>query len=626
MEQKQNMKEEDFFSNILFVSDLPKETKNKDIKNFFKNYKFLKASLNISKMNNIFAQVIVENGEMADKARHELNGLCLIPESEDGNEKYEGRPIRICKYRTKFNIKGNKTDLKRSLLIKNVDIQMNQHEFYNIFLKYGDIFSAKIEYDKAGKSKGYGFVDYFNESSAETAKTELNGKEYYGKKLEIVNFIPSNFKKKSKDLTLFITNLPSNVTKKEINSIFGKYGKIINIKLTKKGFGYITYSEMESITKCLSDIKNNPISFLGLPEVLVKFATSKEERENNKIINNKESTVDEDSLKINFELINDDNNEINNEIELEKSIRLFVKIIFITEYFPKSVEINYNTRSGLITFNQLKDCNLFLEKYLEYCKENKPMFYCSPFKQEKQKNYNFNSYIYNNSSSDSLNIDQNSKNNLSGLSNNSKSNSDNNIIKTNQAFSIDALNDKKTKDNSLFSKDSQLNEIFNKQSQSCHQFNLFPNKNYFMNLQYNNNHFYKNKEIILNNLNYPINNNLNKNINFNNNYFNNNLINNDFNLNQMKYNHYKISLNNTGQNEAQKLQNNYEQLLTNLCDSIYKTINNKYPNEAGKITGMIRDLGLEKMISLISNQKNLDKVIEKAHNMILKKTKNETNG
>ncbi len=76
----------------------------------------------------------------------------------------------------------NNISLKKDLYIKNISLDMNQKEFYDIFLKYGDIFSGKIEYDDNGKSKGYGFIYYYNELSAENAKNDLDGKEFYGKK------------------------------------------------------------------------------------------------------------------------------------------------------------------------------------------------------------------------------------------------------------------------------------------------------------------------------------------------------------------------------------------------------------------------------------------------------------
>ena len=195
-----NLKEtQNFFSNILFVSELPKETKEEDLENLFKNYHFLKASLNNSKMNKIWAQVILENEEWANKARQELNGFFLIPKTAN-NDKSKGKPIRICKYESKYspnnNFNNKNIDCKRNLLVTNLDPKMTQMEFYNIFIKYGDISSGKIEYDENGISKGYGYIYYYDESSAEKAKENLNNKEFYGKNIKVVNLIPGKFLKK----------------------------------------------------------------------------------------------------------------------------------------------------------------------------------------------------------------------------------------------------------------------------------------------------------------------------------------------------------------------------------------------------------------------------------------------
>ena len=124
-------------------------------------------------MNRIWAQVILENEKWATKARQELNGFFLIPKTAN-DDKSKGKPIRICKYESKYspnnNLNNKNIDSKRNLLVTNLDAKMTQMEFYNIFIKYGDISSGKIEYDENGISKGYGYIYYYDESSAEKAK------------------------------------------------------------------------------------------------------------------------------------------------------------------------------------------------------------------------------------------------------------------------------------------------------------------------------------------------------------------------------------------------------------------------------------------------------------------------
>ena len=130
-EQKIKNEIEDIYSNVLFVADLPNETTNEDLQTIFQDYHFQFASLNTFKNNNTWAQVYLENKEWADRARHELNGYIL--KSINSTSETKIKPIRICKYEGKGSNK--QTNVKQSLLIKNIDINMTQKEFYNIFFR-----------------------------------------------------------------------------------------------------------------------------------------------------------------------------------------------------------------------------------------------------------------------------------------------------------------------------------------------------------------------------------------------------------------------------------------------------------------------------------------------------------
>lgn len=55
-----------------------------------------------------------------------------------------------------------------------------------------------------------------------------------------------------------------------------------------------------------------------------------------------------------------------------------------------------------------------------------------------------------------------------------------------------------------------------------------------------------------------------------------------------------------------------------LASTIYQVILGKYPNDAGKITGMIVDLGINEMIKLTNDRKQLDIIIDQAHELLKK--------
>lgn len=361
--------------NVLFVADLPKETTYEDLVSFFKDYHFQYASLINNKPQSVWAKVCFENEEYAIKAKHELNGEILQPQNTLGRIK--GKPVRICNYEVK-GLSNNEKNPKQSLLVKNLDGRMSQKEFYQIFLQYGEVDSAKIEYDELGNSKGFGYIYYNNEESAEKAKNCLNRKDYYGKPLDIVNLIP--FKSKSiSNNALFIMNFPTSFTENDLKKLFAKYGEVKYASISKnengtsKGFGLITFENPEVNSICMTDVKANQICFPGLPPLVVKFAVKKEEREKkmNKAIQSY------DAFKIQFSLLYA-TGEVNNENDLNKEIRLFIKVVMLQEYNPQDVIVDFMSKSGVVTFHNRKEFDTFLQKYQDFSAIRMPAFDCFP--------------------------------------------------------------------------------------------------------------------------------------------------------------------------------------------------------------------------------------------------------
>ena len=385
---------EEPYSNVLYVADLPNETTNEDLQKMFKDYHFHFTSLNNFKHNQVWAQVYLENKNWANKARHELNGYIIKP--MNGANSMKGKPVRICKYEGKGQIR--QTNIKQSLLIKNIDSQMSQKEFYQKFLEFGDIVSGKIEYDENGVSKGFGYIYYYNEESAEKAKLNLNGKYFYGKAIEIVNLIPGK-KTKTNAITLFVLNIPSNITEKELMPIFEKFGPVTNISVNQRGFAYVSYMNFEGATKCLKQMKAEPFSFPGMPNIVVKNVSSKEERDANKnfVKSNEAYNFGIKNLNIQFNLLYCDD-EIKTDIDLDKQIRLFIKVVMLMDFSPKEVLIDFESMSGLVQFEKLKDYNLFLRKYHELCEKQYPSFECIPYNYPfpSEENQNQNNYMFNN--------------------------------------------------------------------------------------------------------------------------------------------------------------------------------------------------------------------------------------
>lgn len=73
-----------------------------------------------------------------------------------------------------------------NIFIAGLSYSVNDDQLRELFTGYGEIASAKIITDRAtGRSKGYGFVEIEDQTSAEKAINELNGTEQYGRTISV---------------------------------------------------------------------------------------------------------------------------------------------------------------------------------------------------------------------------------------------------------------------------------------------------------------------------------------------------------------------------------------------------------------------------------------------------------
>ena len=74
---------------------------------------------------------------------------------------------------------------KRNLIVNYLPLTMNEGTLATLFSPYGLLERVKIVIDlSTRKSRGYGFIKFENEISAERAMNKYNGYEYKGKKIE----------------------------------------------------------------------------------------------------------------------------------------------------------------------------------------------------------------------------------------------------------------------------------------------------------------------------------------------------------------------------------------------------------------------------------------------------------
>jgi RNA recognition motif-containing protein len=73
-----------------------------------------------------------------------------------------------------------------NIYVGNLSYQTTDDELRGLFAEFGDVVSAKLIVDKfTGQSKGFGFVEMSNNSEAQKAMDDLNGRDVNGRTITV---------------------------------------------------------------------------------------------------------------------------------------------------------------------------------------------------------------------------------------------------------------------------------------------------------------------------------------------------------------------------------------------------------------------------------------------------------
>ena len=73
-----------------------------------------------------------------------------------------------------------------NIYVSNLSFNVQDEDLREFFTPYGDVSSAKVIMDKfTNRSRGFGFVEMPDDSAAQKAIDELNGKEVNGRSIAV---------------------------------------------------------------------------------------------------------------------------------------------------------------------------------------------------------------------------------------------------------------------------------------------------------------------------------------------------------------------------------------------------------------------------------------------------------
>uniref|UniRef100_A0A7N0TVS6 Polyadenylate-binding protein n=1 Tax=Kalanchoe fedtschenkoi TaxID=63787 RepID=A0A7N0TVS6_KALFE len=232
-----------------------------------------------------------------------------------------GKPIRIMYSHRDPSIRRTGAG---NIFIKNLDKAIDHKALLDTFSAFGNVLSCKVATDMAGQSKGYGFVQFDNEESAQKAIEQLNGMLLNDKQVYVAPFMRKQEREanvdKSKFNNVFVKNLAETTTEEDLRSIFGEHGPLTSVVVMKDAdgksrcFGFVNFENADDAAKSVEAL--NGYKFQD-KEWYVGKAQKKYERENelkqkyeqslkeavdkyqgnNLYVKNLDDSVDDDKLK-----------------------------------------------------------------------------------------------------------------------------------------------------------------------------------------------------------------------------------------------------------------------------------------------------------------------------------------
>uniref|UniRef100_A0AC35TYG7 Polyadenylate-binding protein n=1 Tax=Rhabditophanes sp. KR3021 TaxID=114890 RepID=A0AC35TYG7_9BILA len=191
-----------------------------------------------------YAYVNFEKVEDAEAAFEQMNFELL-----------HGKPMRIMWSQRDPSLRRSGAG---NVFIKNMDKSIDTKAIYDTFSMFGNILSCKVATDSEGNSKGYGFIHFETEESANKASERVNGMLLDGKKVYVGKFVQKDSRQKGelgeKDAeftNIFVKNFEDKFDDEDLRTMFEKFGQVTSAIVMKeedgksKGFGFVCFANPE---------------------------------------------------------------------------------------------------------------------------------------------------------------------------------------------------------------------------------------------------------------------------------------------------------------------------------------------------------------------------------------------
>jgi len=170
-----------------------------------------------------------------------------------------------------------------NVFIKNLDPKITHKELYDTFSEFGNILSCKVALNEHGESKGYGFVHFEFQKSADSATQKVNDTALGIKKVYVGAFLPRKVRDQKLETSwtnVFVKDIDPEVTDNQFEQAFAAYGRVTSPLVVRKDgqpsfYGFVNFENHEDAVRAVEGLNG---SKLGNKQLFCCRAQKKRER------------------------------------------------------------------------------------------------------------------------------------------------------------------------------------------------------------------------------------------------------------------------------------------------------------------------------------------------------------
>ncbi|KFK40021.1 hypothetical protein AALP_AA3G319900 [Arabis alpina] len=311
-----------------------------------------------------YGYVNFSSAQDAARAIQELNYIPL-----------NGKPVRVMYSHRDPSVRRSGAG---NIFIKNLDKSIDHKALHDTFSTFGNIISCKVAVDGSGQSKGYGFVQYETEESAQRAMAQLNGMLLNDKQVYVGPFLRRQERDSTANTTKFtnvyVKNLAESTTDDDLKKAFGEFGSITSAVVMRdgegksKGFGFVNFDNADDAAKAVESLNGKTFDD---KEWYVGRAQKKSERETELKVRYEQS-LKEAADK--FQSSNLYVKNLDDSVSDEKLKELFTPYGTVTSCKVMRDPNGISRGSGFVAFSTPEEATKAMSEMSGKMIENKPLY------------------------------------------------------------------------------------------------------------------------------------------------------------------------------------------------------------------------------------------------------------